>query len=115
MVTLYADDTVIYHYNKVLLQKNLKLISNWCNANLLTVNVNRSNWMRTRVCGKEVDNMEQDSVIFSIRNIELKDFELYNYLDVHINADLNLQSLLKKMITQKLNTCNLTCLKVLRK
>ena len=38
-MVLYADDTVIYRKDKIVLQQNLDLITKWCNDNLLTINV----------------------------------------------------------------------------
>ena len=41
-LVLYADDTVIYHHDHKVLQDNLERISEWCNNNLLTINVGKS-------------------------------------------------------------------------
>ena len=51
-VVLYADDTVIFHDDRKILQTNLDRISDWCNENLLTINVKKSHWMKTKICGK---------------------------------------------------------------
>ena len=100
-IVLYADDTVIYHYDRTILQNNLKTISDWCNDNLLTINVKKSHWMRTRVCGRGVDDRDQEigNCKFTIKNLELKEVDLYKYLGVHIDVNLNFQPHHKKMIS----------------
>ena len=50
-VVLYTDDTVIFHDDRKILQTKLDRISDWCNENLLTINVEKSHWMKTKVCG----------------------------------------------------------------
>ena len=40
-IVLYADDTVLFHHEKHTLQRNLNLITDWCNDNLLTINVKK--------------------------------------------------------------------------
>ena len=46
-IVLYTDDTVIFHQDKNILQDNLRIITDWCNNNLLTINVEKSHWMHT--------------------------------------------------------------------
>ena len=99
-IVLYADDTVIFHHDKNILQNNLKLISDWCNKNLLTINVKKSHWMKTRICG-EVDDVEvHGNVVFKVRNNELSEVDLYKYLGLYIDNNLNFQSHHKKLISQ---------------
>ena len=73
---LYADDTVIFHDDRNILQTNLDQISDWCNENLLTINVKKSHWMKTKVCGKDADAINQVAVTFKIRNGNLSEVEL---------------------------------------
>ena len=48
-IVLYADDTVLFHPDKTVLQRNLNLVTNWCNDNLLTINVKKSHWRKIKV------------------------------------------------------------------
>ena len=64
-IVLYADDTVIFHHEKNVLQNNLKKISTWYNDNLLTINVKKSHWMKTKVCG-EGDTTGLGEVAFKV-------------------------------------------------
>ena len=98
-IVLYADDTVIFHHDKNVLQSNLKSVSTWCNDNLLTVNVKKSHWMKTKVCGG-VDIMDQGDISFKIRNKELSEVNLYKYLGLYIDNNLNFQAHHKKTISQ---------------
>ena len=41
-IVLYADDTVLYHQYKEVLQDNLDKFAKWFNNNLLTINANKS-------------------------------------------------------------------------
>ena len=95
-VLLYADDTVIFHEDREVLQTNLKRISDWCNENLLTINVKKSHWMKTTVCGKSVDDDNQTVVTFKVKNSSLTDVDLYKYLGLHIDTNLNFQAHHKK-------------------
>ena len=99
-VVLYADDTVIFHDDRKILQTNLDRISDWCNENLLTINVKKSHWMKTKVCGKDADVINQVAVTFKIRNGNLSEVELYKYLGLHIDNNLNFQAHHKKLVSQ---------------
>ena len=93
-IVLYADDTVIFHHDKNILQNNLKTISSWCNDN-----VKKSHWMRTKVCGNN-QNMDYDMATFRISNSELTEVDLYKYLGLHIDNNLNFHTHHKKLISQ---------------
>ena len=97
-IVLYADDTVIFHHDKNVLQDNLKLISDWCNDNLLTINVKKSHWMRTKICGKTDERIAQEH--FVVRNSKLTEVSTYKYLGLHIDNNLNFQPHHKKLISQ---------------
>ena len=91
-IVLYADDTVLYHQDKEVLQDNLNKIAKWCNNNLLTINVKKSQSMNIKVCG-EVAGQGDDTVIsFVINNSKLQQVEVYKYLGVFIDFNLNFQS-----------------------
>ena len=76
-IVLYAYDRVLYHHSEVCLQINLKVIAKWCNANLLTINVKRSHWMKLKlkVCTDQVENLEQHKL--KICDSELTEFATY--------------------------------------
>ena len=99
-IVLYADDTVIFHHDKNTLQNNLRIISDWCNDNLLTINVKKSHWMRTKVCGKVDDDMNQENITFFVKDKKLTEVEVYKYLGLHIDNSLNFQPHHKKLISQ---------------
>ena len=96
-IVLYADDTVIYHQNKTCLQDNLKTIAKWCNANLLTINVKKSHWMKMKVCTDQEEDLQQPK--FKICGSELTKVDVYKYLGLHIDSSLNFQNHHKKMIS----------------
>ena len=95
-IVLYADDTVIYHDDSKILQKNLRRISGWCNNNLLTINVRKSHWLKLKICAEEADNQTDHS--FVINNLELLQVETYKYLGVLIDVNLNFQSQHRKVM-----------------
>ena len=97
-IVLYADDTVIYHYDKDVLQQNLKIVTDWCNNNLLTINVKKSHWMKTKICGKSNEDHDPNSNFsFMVGNIMLTEVDLYKYLGLHIDVNLNFQAHHKKL------------------
>ena len=91
-VVLYADDTVLYHHDKHILQNNLHKIAKWCNDNLLTINAKKSHSMKLNVCGELVDQDDQTRVPFVINNSNIQQVEVYTYLGVLIDVNLNFQS-----------------------
>ena len=99
-VVLYADDTVIFHEDREVLQTNLKRISDWCNENLLTINVKKSHWMKTKVCGKGINDDNLTVVTFKVKNSSLTEVDLYRYLGLHIDNNLNFQAHHKKLVSQ---------------
>ena len=99
-IVLYADDTVIFHTDKNVLQYNLKLISDWCNDNLLTIKVGKSHWMKTKICGKYEGEPEQLDAFFKVKNSNLSEVNIYKYLGLYIDKSLNFQAHHKKLISQ---------------
>ena len=97
-IVLYADDTVLYHPDKNILQRNLKLVTTWCDANLLTINVKKSHWMKIKVCAN--DEFLQDLTLnkFCVSNTELTEVKIYKYLGLHIDTNLNFRNHHNKMI-----------------
>ena len=99
-IVLYADDTVIFHHDKDILQYNLKRISEWCNDNLLTINVKKSHWMKTMVCGRDVDVYNQVDIAFKIDNNNLTEVDSYKYWGLNIYNNLNYQTHHKQLVSQ---------------
>ena len=99
-IVLYADDTVIFHHDNDVLQSNLRRISDWCNENLLTINVKKSHWMRTKVCGGDADEDNQVDMVFKVKGHSLTEVDLYKYLGLHIDNNLNFQAHHKKLVSQ---------------
>ena len=93
---LYADDTVIYHHDHNVLQTTLDRITEWCNENLLTINVKKSHWLKLRICAEEAN--VQIGQKFVINNLELLQVEVYKYLGVFVDVKLNFQSQHKKVL-----------------
>ena len=95
-IVLYADDTVIYHEDSKTIQMNLSRIAEWCNDNLLTINVKKSHWLKLKICAEEAENQIGQS--FVINNLELLQVETYRYLGVLIDVNLNFQSHHRKVV-----------------
>ena len=87
-MVLYADDTVILHDDLTVLQDNLKRIVKWCNANRLTINIKKSQWMRMNICNDQIDPRIIDIKIFN-ENLEM--VRVYKYLGIYIDNQLNFQ------------------------
>ena len=91
-IILYADDTVIYHQDHQVLQATLERITDWCNDNLLTINVKKSHWLKLKICAEEVNL--QNVPKFKINNLELVQVEVYKYLGVFVDVNLNFQKVM---------------------
>ena len=97
---LYADDTVVYETDTVILQNILNQINVWCDENLLTINCKKSQWMRTNLV-----KAYNDDVAFHLGNQILDKVHEYKYLGLIMDSDLNFQThrdTLQKRINYKL-------------
>ena len=81
----YADDTVILSKDPILLHTNLNRIYNWCNQNYLTINIKKSQWMRSRLVDKNII----PGTGFDLGGEELTMVEEYKYLGVQMDPQLN--------------------------
>ena len=99
-IVLYADDTVNFHHDKNVLQNNLEKISRWCNDNVLTLNVKKSHWMRTEVCGGLDDDLNQNDMAFKMGADKLTEVDTYKYLGLHIDKKLSFLPHHNKVISQ---------------
>ena len=87
-IVLYADDTVIYNSDSVVLQCMLDSTNLWCEENLLTVNCKKSQWMKTSIVHKHTpDNL------FRLGQNILDQVNEYRYLGLTLDTDLNFKSL----------------------
>ena len=91
-IILYADDTVIYHSDPVMMQDMLDMTNTWCEDNLLTVNCKKSQWMRTSIVHKHAA-----AQTFKLGNNNLEQVREYRYLGILLSTDLNFKSLREKL------------------
>ena len=87
-IILYADDTVIYDTNPGKLQNILNRTHIWCQQNLLTVNCKKSQWMKTTVIDRHVQNTQ-----FSLGTHSLDYVKEYKYLGLLLDSDLSFKTL----------------------
>ena len=81
--------TVILHDELTILQDNLRRIANLCNANQLTINIKKSQWMRMNICNDQIDPKD---INIKISNQDLEMVRVYKYLGVYnIDNQLNFQ------------------------
>ena len=98
---LYADDTVIFDTDLRIIQNMLNRISDWCDANLLTINCKKSQWMQTNLLKKE----RTDKQLF-LGNSPLEKVSEYKYLGLLMDNGLNFQNhreSLQKRVNYKLS------------
>ena len=81
---LYADDTVLFSHDPVLLQNELSKVYDWCNENLLTINCKKSQWMRTNIIKKTEPDID-----FKLKNVSLERVKEYKYLGLLIDSGLS--------------------------
>ena len=94
-INFYADDTILYSSDVMLLRHDLETTHKWCNANLLTVNCKKSQWMRINLTNKKsVD------VTLTLGNTSLENVKEYTYLGVTIDSRLTFQSYRESMINR---------------
>ena len=94
-INFYADDTVIYGTTPVTLQSDLTEIYKWCNANLLTLNCKKSQWMKTDI----IDRKSED-VLFKVGNGKLEKVTEYRYLGLIIDSQLTFQTYREGLINK---------------
>ena len=80
-INLYADDTIIYGTDPIVVQSDLGKIHNWCNANLLTINCKKSQLMRTNIINKQ--NVD---VGLKLGDIDLEYVSEYRYLGITVDS-----------------------------
>ena len=89
-IGLFADDTVLYFahknmaYAKEIVQRDLTIIDSWMDANKLTINTKKTQYMIISGYHKKYENI----------NIRIKDSQItrtraYKYLGVKIDQHLN--------------------------
>ena len=95
---LYADDTVIYHtdmnvnISKATLEKDLKKFTNWCNGNVLTINIKKSKYVMYGLKSQTRKIVNHDLLM---NNNKLDKVSSYNYLGVHLDMNLNFHKYLQ--------------------
>ena len=86
-INLYADDTIVYGNNPLLVQSDMEKVYNWCNTNLLTINCKKSQWMKITLRAKS-----QNNALFFLGNEKLEEVAEYKYLGVLIDSQLTFQA-----------------------
>ena len=81
----YADDTVIFGHDPILLQNELKKVHEWCEVNLLTINCKKSQWMKTKI----IERNDDTNVLFKLGEKPLGKVNEYKYLGLTIDTKLN--------------------------
>ena len=94
-INLYADDTVIYGTDPKAVQSDLGKIHNWCNANLLTINCKKSQWMKTNVVCRQ-----QEDVSFKLGDITFECVSEYRYLGMIMDSSLSFQPYRESIINR---------------
>ena len=100
-VALYADDTVLYTANNNFessvscMQKDVNFISDWCNANGIFVNTRKS---KTMVLGSKNALVRLPPYEIVLNNIPLQAVNLYKYLGVTIDCQLNYNLHVNKIV-----------------
>ena len=94
-VNFYADDTIIYGTMPNILQSDLTEIYKWCNANLLTLNCKKSQWMKTTI----IDRKSED-ILFKVGDGRLGKVFEYRYLGVTIDSQLTFQTYRESLINR---------------
>jgi hypothetical protein len=85
-ILLYADDIVLITETEEELQTLLNCINNWCYKWRITINGNKSKIMHFRK-----QNTNRSNFKFKVGSLELKYCEIYTYLGVLFQENLNFQ------------------------
>ena len=91
---MFADDTVLFATDPLVLQENLSITYDWCCRNTLTLNTKKTQWM---VFG--VDNVD-NGVSFKIGGEILERVDCYKYLGLYVDNRLTFHDHCTKLIQQ---------------
>ena len=85
-IIFYADDTVLYNTDFVKLQQDLARVADWCNANRLTINCKKSQWLKTSIMEKRGEDR-----VLELAGKQLERVVVYKYLGINVDSSLNFQ------------------------
>ena len=94
-INFYADDTILYSSDPVLLKSDLERTHEWCNKNLLTVNCKKSQWMKINLTNKKTDD-----TVLKLGDFQLQRVNEYKYLGVVIDSQLTFQTYRDSLINR---------------
>ena len=97
----YADDTVL-HSNAIKfstarsnMQRNLNLLSKWCNKNGIYMNVDKTKYM---IFGSKLTLAKIKDVTLKVNGVDLERVFQYNYLRITLDPGLNFDKHVSKLI-----------------
>ena len=102
-VTLYADDTVLFIFDKSLhniksnMNSNLEKLNNWLKLSHLTLSTSKSKFM---IIGSSQRLNKIDSISFKIDNMDLDEVSSFKYLGIIINDRLTWQDHVDQMFSK---------------
>ena len=94
-ISLYADDAVIYcsnyeiYFVKNRLERALAAINEWCKANYININVQKTKYC---IYGLRSALGKDEDIPLKFGNQHILKCHQYNYLGVHLDECLNLNS-----------------------
>ena len=94
-INFYADDTILYDPDVMLLKHDLERTHEWCIWNLLTINCKKSQWMRINLT-----NTNLDDTILMLGNYRLEKVTEFKYLGVIIDSHLTFQTYRDSLINR---------------
>ena len=100
-ISLYADDTVIYHSSRdgthlmLKLQEDMDRLQQWCYKNKLTINTNKTKMM---VFGRKGCREKLNEVKIRYGNTRIEEVTQYNYLGINLDQTLKYDNHAKAII-----------------
>ena len=82
--------------NPLVLQEELNKVQLWCIENLLKINCRKSQWMRTKIIGKNID----PNTAFRLGTISVENVNEYKYLGLLLDSCLNFRSHIDNLINR---------------
>jgi hypothetical protein len=100
---LYADDTSLFYYSKSIhdiiinVQTDLDLLSNWFNSNLLTINIDKTNYVIFSAKNKKIPDFTQPSINGQVINRKEHEKYLGLIFDAHLTWKLHIEKAKAKL------------------
>ena len=99
LISLYADDAVIYATSKseatlkVKMQNSLNAVSSWCLKNRINVNVSKTKLC----CNGRQHRLKNSDIVLNFRNSPLTKCHQYNFLGIILDETMKLESNFKSI------------------